>query len=174
MTYLYLVLQDTLITPSITHSNSSILPETSFSYTSQVSFNPPPSSFNSIQIYIYPPNAAGFTPTLEASTYLPFVPLPLPEEPSPVSSDPHCAVCNGVCSNAHACPDCSRPVHVICGHEVDGVGGYGSPICCNSCWLQKREIVILKSRESSKRGNPNIDRIDCINHDKRNVHFADY
>ena len=137
------------------HSISSILPETPFS---PLFSNPPPSKFKSIPNYIYPPNTAEFTPTLEASRYLPFVSLP--EESCLVSLDPHCAVCNEACSNAHACPDCSKPVHVICGHAVDGVEGYGSPVYCNSCWLQKREIVILKSRESSKRGqSKQIDRM---------------
>ena len=107
---------------------------------------------------MHPPNRAEFTPTLEASTYIPFVPLP--EEFSPDSSDPHCALSNEACNNAHACPNCSRPVHVICGRAVDGVEGYGSPVYCNSCWLQKREIVILKRSDSSKRGqSKQIDRM---------------
>ena len=134
------------------HSTSFIRPETPCSHTSHLLSNPPPSSFNSIPDYLYPANTAQLSPTFEASTYLPLVPLPLPEESSPVSLDPQCAGCNAVCSNAHACPDCSRPVHVICGHPVDGMEGYGSPVYCNSCWLKRREMNILKNREISKRG----------------------
>ena len=66
----------------------------------------------------------------------------------------------GLAPDPHACPDCSRPVHVICGHPVDGMEGYGSQVYCNSCWLKRREMNILKNREISKRGqSKQIDRM---------------
>ena len=68
---------------------------------------------------MYLSNTAEFTPTLEMSTYLPFVALPLPEELSPDLSGPHSAVCNEACSNTRACPDCSTLIHVVWGHAVD-------------------------------------------------------
>ena len=78
-------------------STSFIRPETRCSLTSHLLSNPLPSSFNSIPDHLYPANTAQLSPTLEASTYLPLVPLPLPEESSPVWLDPQCAGCNAIC-----------------------------------------------------------------------------
>ena len=109
MSYLYLVLLDTLLTARTTSLYTTLLirPETPCSHTSHLLSNPPPSSFNSIPDYLYPANTAQLLPTLGASIYLPLAPLPLPEDSSPVSFGPQCAGCNAVCSNADACPDYS-------------------------------------------------------------------
>ena len=107
--------------------------------TSPVFYNPLPSGLNSIPD---PPNRMELPPTLEAFKYQTLSSPPLREDPCSVWFETHCAGCNASCSNAHTCPDCCRPVHVICGHSVDGIEGYGSPVYCNSCWLKKRQISL--------------------------------
>ena len=99
-------------------------------------------------------------PQLTTPSYPISIPLDLLNKPDSDPLEPHCTVCNRACSRAHSCPDCSKPVHVICGHAVEGTEGFGSPVYCNSCWLNKRESTMQINRKASKRGQSRqIDRM---------------
>ena len=81
-------------------------------------------------------------------------PVSIPLHSTKISDlmEPHCITCNRPCSRAHSCPDCNMSIHSICGHAVDGNEGFGSPVYCNPCWLNKRETKLQSDRKYSKRG----------------------
>ena len=78
----------------------------------------------------------------------------------PDNTELACVVCNEVCSDAHHCPGCYRAIHAICGEAVDGMEGYGCPVWCVSCLLEKRNNTIQEGRRADKRGQQEqIDRM---------------
>ena len=56
------------------------------------------------------------------------------------------------CSQALHRPDCHNAVHTVCGIQVAGCEGYGTPVWCRSCYLNEREDAIQHSRATAKRG----------------------
>ena len=123
-----------------------------------------PSSSNTQLLYSEQPNNSYISPEtncippiLVTRTYSP--PLSLSESSSQ-ELDLRCADCTKPCTNAHSCPYCSRPVHSICGHPVEGKEGFGCPVYCSECWLNKMDTTICNIRQISKRAqSKQIDRL---------------
>ena len=118
------------------------------------SFSEFPFSLNTQLLYSEQPNNSYISsetnyipPILETPTYSP--PLTLSES-FRQELDLRCAGCTKPCTKAHPCPDCSRPVHSICAHPLEGMEGFGSPVYCSGCWLNKRDTTICNIRQISK------------------------
>ena len=103
------------------------------------------------------PNSPAKEPTISLEHSLPYTPIPSSSYyTAPLllgdQDGQDIELESQSCSRAHHCPGCDLPVHTICGQPVAGLEGFGSPVCCVSCFLKEREGSHNQGRTSAKRG----------------------